>query len=68
MADHYQIYKDTTGQYRWRYQTTNTEIIADSAESYHKKSDCQRGIDIMKASSSSPVVDSTSSETASAKY
>jgi uncharacterized protein YegP (UPF0339 family) len=53
----YVIYKDTAGRYRWRYVATNGNIIADSGEGYVNKSDCQRGIDIMKQSSNSPVDD-----------
>lgn len=44
------IYKDAAGDYRWRYQASNTKIIADSGEGYRNKSDCQRGIDLVKAS------------------
>ena len=58
MSNYYEIYKDSDRLYRWRYWS-NYRIIADSAESYHNKSDCQRGIDIMKASANSPVKDST---------
>jgi len=46
----YIVYKDVAGLYRWRYVSTNGRIIADSAESYHNKSDCENGIRIMKSS------------------
>ncbi len=65
MTNCYEIYKDTVGQYRWRYWSSNGNIIADSAEGYINKADCQRGIDIMKASYNSPVKDSTVSQSAS---
>lgn len=55
----YMIYKDTTGQYRWRYVASNGRKIADSGESYHNKSDCERGIEIMKGSKNDPVDDTT---------
>jgi len=55
----YLLYKDTAGYYRWSYAASNGLIIAVSSESYVAKSDCQRGIDIMKASFASPVFDST---------
>ena len=51
----YYIYVDRAGDWRWRYTSTNGNIIADSAEGYRNKADCLRGIDIMKASSGSPV-------------
>lgn len=55
----YEIYKDAANQFRWRYRATNGRIIADSGESYYNKSDCQRGIDILKASANSSVVDNS---------
>lgn len=49
------IYKDAVGEYRWRYQASNTLTIADSGEGYINKADCQHGIDLVKASTHSPV-------------
>ncbi|WP_224702000.1 YegP family protein [Devosia aquimaris] len=49
------IYKDAKGEYRWHYQASNTKIIADSGEGYVKKADCERGIELVKGSSNSPV-------------
>jgi len=49
------IYKDEIGEYRWRYQASNTLVIADSGEGYVNKADCQHGIDLVKASYDSPV-------------
>lgn len=60
MSNSYEMYKDKADQYRWRYWSSNGNIIADSGESYHNKSDCQQGINIMKGSSNSSVMDSTS--------
>jgi uncharacterized protein len=55
----YVIYRDTNGQYRWRYVASNGKTIADSGEGYYNKSDCVRGIEIMKGSANAPVTDST---------
>lgn len=55
----YVIYKDAANLYRWRFIATNGRIIADSAESYHAKSDCINGINIMKGSANADVVDTT---------
>ncbi len=55
------IYKDTATLYRWRFVATNGRIIADSAESYHAKSDCLHGIQIMKGSANAEVADTTQS-------
>lgn len=49
------IYKDAVGEFRWRYQASNTKIIADSGEGYVNQADCQHGIDLVKASANSEV-------------
>jgi len=49
------IYKDAAKEYRWRYQASNTKVIADSGEGYKNKADCQHGIDLVKASYNSPI-------------
>lgn len=51
----YFIYRDNKGLWRWTYEASNGRTIAVSSESYYNKSDCERGIEIMKASSASPV-------------
>ena len=51
----YEVYKDNSNEWRWRYKASNGKIIADSAEGYHNKSDCLAGIAIMKRSANSPV-------------
>lgn len=55
----YELYKDAKGEYRWRFKASNGNIIAVSSESYHKKSDCRHGIDLVKASADAPVDDQT---------
>jgi uncharacterized protein len=47
------MYKDNRGEWRWTYEASNAETIAVSSEGYVKRSDCERGIEIMKASSNS---------------
>jgi len=51
----YYLYKDTAGYWRWTYYASNGKAISVSSESYVAKVDCQRGIDIMKASYNSTV-------------
>lgn len=51
----YQLYSDATHQWRWRF-VTNGRTIADSGESYVNKQDAERGIEIMKNSTTSPVI------------
>jgi uncharacterized protein YegP (UPF0339 family) len=47
MAD-FQIYKDKSGEYRWRLRADNYEVVADSAEGYVNKHDCEHGIALVK--------------------
>jgi uncharacterized protein YegP (UPF0339 family) len=51
----YWIYRDNQRQWCWRYDARNGETIAVSSEAYVRKADCQRGIEIMQESASSPV-------------
>lgn len=51
----YWMYKDSQGLWRWSYEASNGKTIAVSSESYHHRSDCERGIEIMKGSASSPI-------------
>ena len=44
----FELYKDGTGEYRWRFISSNGRILADSGESYKNKADCQSGIDLIK--------------------
>lgn len=43
------MYKDASSQWRWRLYAANDKIIADSAEGYYNKDDCQRAIDLVKS-------------------
>lgn len=49
------IYIDARGEFRWRYQASNTKVIADSGEGYQRLSDCEHGIDLVKGSAASEV-------------
>lgn len=51
----YFIYRDNRIEWRWTYEASNGKTIAVSSESYVRKVDCERAIEIMKASGSSPV-------------
>jgi uncharacterized protein len=48
MAAEFEVYQDTKGEYRWRLQANNNEIVADSNESYTTKAACLHGIDVVK--------------------
>lgn len=51
----YWLYKDARGEWRWTYEARNGKTIAVSSEGYKRRVDCERGIEIMKASTHSPV-------------
>ena len=44
------IYREHSDRrdYRWRYRADTGDIIADSAEGYDNKRDCENGIRIMR--------------------
>jgi uncharacterized protein YegP (UPF0339 family) len=47
-------------QWRWRLVASNGKIVSDSGEGYFNKSECQRGIDLVKGTSvATPVFDLT---------
>lgn len=48
------LYKDSKGEWRWTYHASNGLAIAVSSESYKRRVDCERSIEIIQGSSSSP--------------
>jgi uncharacterized protein YegP (UPF0339 family) len=60
MPAEFELYKDQAGEYRWRLQARNNEIIADSAEGYSSKAGAQEGIrDVQRIAPTAPVNDKT---------
>jgi uncharacterized protein len=45
----FEIYQDATGQYRWKCTTSSGQLIADSAEGYSNRADCEAGIRWMQS-------------------
>lgn len=41
------VYRDNRGEYRWRFQAGNNEIIATSSEGYTEKRSCYHSIEII---------------------
>lgn len=41
-----EVYRDSSGQWRWRLRAGNGRIVADSGESYRKQADCLAGLRI----------------------
>jgi uncharacterized protein YegP (UPF0339 family) len=48
MAAKFEIYKDKSGEFRWRLTHTNGNIIADSGQGYKAKEDAVNGISSLK--------------------
>jgi uncharacterized protein YegP (UPF0339 family) len=55
----YTIFKDQAGEYRWRLRAKNRITLAISGEGYENKKDCSDSIDLVRESSSAPVIDTT---------
>ena len=60
MAAEFELYKDNAGEFRWRLQAGNNEIIADSGEGYSNKADCEYGIELVRTlAPTAPINDMT---------
>jgi uncharacterized protein YegP (UPF0339 family) len=60
MAAEFEVYRDNAGEYRWRLQANNNEVVADSNEGYKSKESCLHGIEVVKGIAlSAPINDLT---------
>jgi hypothetical protein len=57
MAAKFEIYKDKSGEFRWRLTHTNGQIIADSGQGYKAKQDALKGISSLKENVTGAVVE-----------
>lgn len=56
----FELYQDQSGEYRWRLQAGNGEIIAHSAEGYDSKAGAERNIeDVKRIARTAPTNDRT---------
>lgn len=53
----FHVYKDRRNEYRWRLIAANGKILADSAEGYTTKQSCKDGIELVKGTTNTPVID-----------
>ena len=44
----FEVYKDRSGDYRWRLRATNTQILAIAAQGYSDKRSCLNAIESVK--------------------
>lgn len=42
---HFEVYKDTAGEWRWRMVASNGRIVADSGEGYGSKGNARRALE-----------------------
>jgi uncharacterized protein YegP (UPF0339 family) len=57
MAGKFELYKDKSGEFRFRLKAGNGEIIATSSESYPSKAAALNGIDSIKRNAAEAKVD-----------
>lgn len=55
----FELYRDASGHWRWRLRVQNGNIVADSAEGYARREDCEHGITLVKGSRDAATVDMT---------
>ena len=60
MAGKFELYKDKSGEYRWRLKATNGQTIASSGEGYSTKASALNGIDSVKRNAPDAGVDDQS--------
>ena len=55
MANSYEFdrYKDSAGEWRWRFKAPNGKIMADSGEGYTTLISCDNAIDVIKREAAS---------------
>ena len=44
----FEIFQDTHGDYRWRFQANNGKILAVSDEGFHNRQNCEHAITLLK--------------------
>ena len=60
MAARFEIYKDKSGEFRWRLVHTNGQTIANSGEGYKAKANAIGGIDSVKENAPNATVEDKS--------
>ncbi|KQP31660.1 hypothetical protein ASF49_09455 [Methylobacterium sp. Leaf104] len=55
----FELFRDSAGGWRWRLRSQNGNVVADSAEAYVRREDCEHGISLVKGSATAPTVDMT---------
>jgi uncharacterized protein YegP (UPF0339 family) len=48
----FELYRDSADDFRWRLRADNGNVVADSGQGYSRRTDCERGIEIVKEQAS----------------
>jgi len=57
MAAKFEIYKDKSGEFRWRLIHTNGQVLANSGEGYKAKANAMGGINSVKENAPNATVE-----------
>jgi uncharacterized protein len=57
MAAKFEVYKDKSGEFRWRLTHTNGQVIANSGEGYTTKANAMKGINSLKENVSGAAIE-----------
>jgi len=53
----FEVYRDRNYEFRWRLKADNGQIIADSAEGYTSRANCEYGIGLVKRQASLAIIE-----------
>jgi uncharacterized protein YegP (UPF0339 family) len=54
----FEVYQDDSGDWRWRLKSAgNYKVIADSAEGYESKDDCEHGLKLVKKQAPDAIIE-----------
>lgn len=62
MDPSFRLFRDKTGEHRWRLQAVNGEIIADSGEGYVNKEDAVHCIELVRRLAPTAGIDDLTTE------
>ena len=57
MAAKFELYKDKSGEIRWRLVASNGQMIANSGEGYKTKESAKNGIESVKKNAQSATIE-----------
>jgi len=52
----FEIYQDAIGDYRWRFQASNGNILAESSQGFNNRANCEHSILLLKQQISNALI------------